>query len=384
MSGTEPIRVGVAGLGLGAYLTLPWIAQDERYRIVAGADPRDEARRAFASASGGRSYETIEGLLGEPLVELVYISTPHFLHHEHALMAIDAGKHILVEKPLARTVSEAAAIVEAAARRGTWAFYGHTHAYDLPVREMAGIVRSGRLGRLGGIVTLNYTDMIYRPRAAWELNPETSGGTVLIQAPHQVDIARSIAASAVVSTTGWSAALDPERPILGMHMGLLEFENGAAATVVFSGKGHFDTARWTGWLGESGDARHPETHRRTWKAYLERNEDGEAEARNARRIGPRDFPLQPPTDRSNEVFGFTVVSCERGDIRQTPGGLVIDAGAHRVTVALPTTSGRVAMLDDIHRTMREGASPVIDAAWGLETLRICSQFERPVEPAPGP
>lgn len=379
MSSAGPIRVGVAGLGLGAYLTIPWMAQDHRFRIVAGADPRDDARAAFEKASGGHSYETIEGLVEDPMVELVYVSTPHFLHHEHALLAIHSGKHVLIEKPLARTVSEATAIVDAAAGRGVWAFYGHTHAYDLPIREMARIVRSGALGRLGGILTLNYTDMIYRPRATWELTPEKSGGTVLIQAPHQVDIARSIAASPVVRSTGWSAALDPRRPILGMHMGLLEFESGAAATVVFSGKGHFDTARFTGWLGESGDARHPDTHRRTWKAHLERGDDAEAEARNARRIGPRDFPLEPPTDRSNEVFGFTVVSCERGDIRQTPGGLAIDGGARRVAVRLPTTSGRVAMLDDIHRTMREGDSPAIDASWGLETLRICAEFERPVE-----
>ena len=378
MSAKPPIRVGILGLGLGALLTIPYVARDRRFRIVAAADPRTEATEAFEAAIGGRAYRTIEELSEDREVELVYVSTPHFLHHRHALAAMAAGKHVLVEKPLARNTQEGAEIVEAAAQRGLRAFYGHTHAYDLPIREMARVVNSGALGRLGAIVTLNYTDMVYRPRAEWELDPMTSGGTVLIQAPHQVDIARAIASSPVSRVSGWSAALDPERTILSMHTALLEFENGAAATLVFSGKGHFDSARWVGWVGESGERRDPLTHQRTWQSYLERGESAEADARNARRIGPRGLPLVPPADRNNEAFGVTIVSCANGDIRNTRAGLVIDEGARRRFVRLATESGRDAMLDDVYRTMRLDDRPVIDANWGLETLRICAKLERAV------
>src|SRR5687768_6350785 len=132
-----PIAVGLVGLGLGAALTVPYIASDPRFRIVAAADPRPEARDAFVAAVGGRVYETVDGVASDPEVELVYVSTPHFMHYDHALVAIDAGRHVLVEKPLARTAEDAAAIVEAARRAGVRALYGHTHALDPVVQAMA-------------------------------------------------------------------------------------------------------------------------------------------------------------------------------------------------------------------------------------------------------
>lgn len=379
----HPIGVGLAGLGLGAALTVPWIASDPRFRIVAAADPRAEARDAFTSAIDGRVYADLEELCRDPDVELVYISTPHFMHEEHALLAIDAGRHVLVEKPLSRTVRQAETIVDAARRAGVLALYGHTHAFDPPVRRMAELVRSGEFGRLGMIVTMNYNDLVYRPRAGWELDPVVSGGSPFIQAPHQIDVARWIAGSEIRHAMGWSAALDETRSIAGTHLGMLEFENGAAASLAYSGYAHFDSARWIGWLGESGERRSGSAHRDTMRSFLARRERSEAEddARNARRIGVQSLRLDPGVRRS-ETFGVTIVSCAGGDIRQVPSGLIIEEGARTRHIRVPPDSGRAVMLGEVHAAIRLDASPTIDAAWAVETVRISHMLERSTRMAP--
>ncbi len=376
MTRDRPIGVGLAGLGLGAALTVPWIASDPRFRIVAAADPRPEARDAFTAAIDGRTYVDIAELAEDPDVELVYISTPHFMHEAHALLAIDAGRHVLVEKPISRTVREAETIVEAARRAGVLALYGHTHAFDPPIRRMAELVRSGELGQLGMIVTLNYNDMVYRPRADWELDPVVSGGSAFIQAPHQIDIARWIAGSPVRHAMGWSATLDEMRPIAGTHLGMIEFENGAAATLAYSGYAHFDSARWIGWRGESGDRRPTATHRETLTGFGARKvrSETDADARNTRRIGVQPMRTDPGVRRS-ETFGVTIVSCAGGDIRQIPSGLVIDEGSRTRHIRVPPDSGRATMLDEAHAAIRMDRPPTIDAAWAVETVRICRLLE---------
>jgi len=373
----RPIRVGLGGLGLGSALTVPYIASDARYRIVAAADPRKEARDAFVAALGGRTYSDVEALSGDRDVELVYVSTPHFMHREHAIALVEAKRHVLVEKPLARTADDAAAIVDAARRNGVWALYGHTHAFDPVIQRMADIVRSGELGRLGTIQTFNYNDLLYRPRAEWELDPIVSGGSPFIMGAHQIDIVRWIAGSPIKRVMGWSAALDEERPMPATHAAMVEFENGAAGSLLLSGYAHFDSARWLGWRAESGDPRPRTSHRDTLAGYQARREGvaDEDNARDARRIGVQ--PLQTvPQLVGHETFGVTVVSCLGGDLRQTRSGLLIDEGLRTRRITIPVQSGRDVMLDAVHRALREEREPAIDAEWAVETVRIAQIIER--------
>jgi phthalate 4,5-cis-dihydrodiol dehydrogenase len=377
MSNEHVIGVGLAGLGLGASLTVPYIAVDSRFRLVAAADPRPEARDAFVAATGGRPYPDIAAMARDPGVELVYVSTPHYMHRDHALTAIEAGRHVLVEKPLTRTAAEAVELVEAAGRRGVRALYGHTHAFDPVIQEMARLVEAGEVGRLGAIVNLNFNDIVYRPRADWELDGATSGGSPFIQGAHQIDIARWIAGAPVTRVMGWSAILDARRPMPGTHAAMLQFENGAAATLVLSGYAHFDTARWMDWRAESGDPRPRTAHRDTATAFERRarGEVDEAAARNSRRIGLQPLATHPGSPR-HEVFGVTIVSAERGDLRQSPSGVILEAGATSRRIRIAPRSGRSIMLDEAHRAIRGGEAVAIDAAWSVETVRIAGLIER--------
>src|SRR4051794_17646633 len=100
------IGIGAAGLGRAFSFMLPTLAADPRVKLIAAADPRAEARRQFEADCGGRTYATVEELCADSNVEVVYIATPHQFHAEHARVAFNAGKHALIEKPMALNLDE--------------------------------------------------------------------------------------------------------------------------------------------------------------------------------------------------------------------------------------------------------------------------------------
>src|SRR4029453_9918866 len=103
------LALGVAGLGRAFSLMSPTLAADERVKLVAAADPRPEARRRFEADFGARSYASVEELCADAAVQVVYVASPHQHHAAHAIAAAAAGKHVLVEKPMALSLDECAA-----------------------------------------------------------------------------------------------------------------------------------------------------------------------------------------------------------------------------------------------------------------------------------
>ena len=94
-----------------------FVARSARIALVAAADPRPEARARFAADFSANAYETVEELCADPAVEIVYVATPHQHHAAHAILAAQHGKHVLVEKPMALTLADCAAMIDGGARR---------------------------------------------------------------------------------------------------------------------------------------------------------------------------------------------------------------------------------------------------------------------------
>src|SRR4051794_24939863 len=280
------VRIGVAGLGFASTLSIPALASHPQLRITAAADLRADARERFASEFGAETFASVEALCRSPNVDAVYVSVPNALHAEVAVLAAEHGKHVLVEKPMALTLDECSAMVDAADRAGVVLVYGHTHSYNPPIRKLREIVRGGDLGRLTMLQTWNYTDLLYRPRAAWELDTTRGGGVVYIQASHQVDMLRWIGGGLVRSVRGMTTVADPERPTEGSYTAYLEFVDGTPATLVYSAYAHFDSAELHYWLGERGLPRAPETHQLTLEEYEARRAAAREPAeRDSRRYG---------------------------------------------------------------------------------------------------
>src|SRR6202051_805194 len=239
-----PLVLACAALGMAGTVMVRAAAAHPGVTLVAAADPHDAPRNAFARDFNARAYADITELCADPAVEVVYIATPHQFHAAHAALAAGAGKHVILEKPMALTLADCDAIIAAVEHAKVHLIVGHTHAFDPAVREMRRIVASGELGSLGMIAAWNYTNFLYRPRRPEELDTAQGGGILFNQVPHQIDMVRLLAGGLVRSVRAQTTALDPARPTEGSCAALLQFENGAAASLVYSGYDYFDSDEW--------------------------------------------------------------------------------------------------------------------------------------------
>ena len=371
---SEPVRLGIVGLGRAFALTAPALRAGRRIDPVAACAPRADSRAAFEAEFGGRGYADLDGLLAHPGLEAVYIATPHGLHAEQAIAAASAGKHVLVEKPLAVTMADGEAMVEACEKAGVALIVGPSHSFDAPVAQARQAIESGALGRVRMIHAFNYTDFLYRPRRLEELRTEEGGGVLFSQAVHQVDVVRLLAGGLATQVSAFTAAWDPARPTEGAYSALLAFESGSFASLTYSGYGRFDSDEWMGWTGELGHEKDPDGYGRARRALVAAaTPEAESALKRIRTFGSSEIPVAAP---HHEHFGPVIVCCERGDIRLTPDGIWVYGDERRFEPArLNTNSGltdpRAPVLDALVAAVRDGIEPVQTGRWGLASLEVC-------------
>ncbi len=348
---------------------LPTLQQDPRVAVIAAADPRPEARHRFAGDFGGTAYETVEALCADPRVEVVYIASPHQHHAEHARLAAAHGKHLLVEKPIALTLEDAGAIIDAARQAGVHLIVGHSHAFDAPVQRARELIIGGDYGAVRMITAINYTDFLYRPRRPEELDTAQGGGTLFNQAPHQVDMVRLLGGGRIASVRSMTGDWDAARPTEGAYAALLAFESGAFASLAYNGYGHFDSDEFTGWIGEMGQNKEPRTVRAVRQFD---NPAQEAAAKAARAYGGPGW--QPPQRRDllHQHFGMVLVSCDRADLRPLPTGVMIyENGLGRLDPLPAPAVPRAEVIDELYSAVVEGRPPLHDGAGAMATLEVC-------------
>lgn len=149
---------------------------------------RDLGRaRAYAEAYGGSgAFGSYEEAAADSRVQAMYVCTPHHLHREHAVMAAQAGKHVLVEKPIGRTIDEASDMVTEARRAGVVFMVAENYRYMSAVRKAKEIIDSGALGNLRLVQLQQEAAMVPKE---WRSERHSSGGGVLIDGGiHKVDI----------------------------------------------------------------------------------------------------------------------------------------------------------------------------------------------------
>jgi phthalate 4,5-cis-dihydrodiol dehydrogenase len=366
------MRVGVVGLGRAAAQLLPSLAAHPHAVVAAAADPNPAARARFAADFGAPAYEDAEALCASGTVDAVYVATPHQRHGADVLIAAAHGKHVLVEKPMALTLEDCRAMTDAASRAGVALVVGHTHGFDPAVRAMRAIVQSGDFGALRQIVNLAYTSFLYRPRRIEELDTARGGGILYNQVPHQIEIARALDGGPIRSVRAVAGVWDLERPTEGAMSALLEFEDGVAASLVYSGYDRFDSDELTGWVGEMGDERAPGDHGAAHRALDGLSHDEELRRKEASGFAGRGA-MRPPNGRATHQphFGFLLASCERADLRPSADGvLVYDRDGVR-EIALP--AGRAypnkdAAVDELYDAVVHGVAPLHDGAWGTQTV----------------
>lgn len=367
------LRLGAVGLGRAFSLMLPTLTRHPSVQMVAGADPRAGARAQFEKDFGGRGYATLEELCADPDVEAVYISTPHEVHASQVRYAASKGKHLLVEKPMALTLEDCAAMTEAARAAGVALVVGHSHSFDAPIVRTRELIASGAFGKLRMIHSLNYTDWLYRPRRPEEL--ADGGGVLFNQAPHQVDVARYLAGGAGKSVRALTGNWDARRPAIAAYSALLTFADGAFASLTYSGFAHFDSDEFMNWIGEGGQPKDATRYGITRRAIAATTGPDEAAWKNARIYGGDNFN-EPRSLFNLELrhphFGVVVASCDHADLRPTADGVMIYADTEaRFEALTPPAVPRGEVIDELYAAVVHGATPVHGGAWSLATMEVC-------------
>jgi phthalate 4,5-cis-dihydrodiol dehydrogenase len=366
----EAVRLGVVGLGRAFMLMLPAFRADPRVRLVAAAAPREASRAAFVEEFAGKAYPSIDDLCADPEVEAIYVASPHELHRDHVLAAARSGKHVLVDKPLAISMEDGRAMVEACQRAGVHLIVGPSHSFDGPVALARCLIDEGSIGAVRMIHALNFTDFLYRPRRVEELDTTRGGGVVFSQGVHQIDIVRLLAGGKAAQVMAHTGNWDSGRPTEGAYSALMSFNGGAFASLSYSGYAHFDSDEWMDWIGELGHRKDPQQYgnaRRRLSAVASSQE--EAALKSARTYGAGETL---PAPQHHEHFGPIIVCGDRGDLRLTPQGVILFGDDSRMVYATKSVDiPRVEVIDALYEAVRQDRLPAQTGAWGLASLEVC-------------
>jgi len=371
-----PLRVAIVGLGLAGAGMVRALVDHSGCVLAGAADPNELLRQRFSSDFDCAVYADIRDLVASDDIDAVYLATPHQFHKDHAVLAAEHGKHIIVEKPMALTVSDCQQMIDAAERNGVALVVGHTHAFDPIVETMANVIASGRLGRLSMITMMNYTNFLYRPRRPEELDSARGGGILFNQVPHQVDTARFLARSPVSTVRAHTTVHDKDRPTEGSCSAFLSFDNGVVASLVYSGYDFFDSDELCDWVGENGQPKSA-AHGDTRKALAQLGgSDHERRARSESYGygGERRRVPQQGQASGQPHFGVLVVSCEKGDMRPGRDGVLLydDTGVSEIPLSpVDGTYGRNEVLDELWRAVRGTTAIVRDGHFGKDTVSTC-------------
>ncbi|MEM1537366.1 MAG: Gfo/Idh/MocA family oxidoreductase [Candidatus Nezhaarchaeales archaeon] len=177
----DAVGIAVIGCGFWGANHARVISEIESAKLVAVSDIDATRAKMVAKRYGVKWYQNNAELLKDKEVEAVTICTPSSTHAQVALQAIKAGKHLLVEKPMAASLNEAEIMVKASKDQGVLLMAGHVERFNPGVRRVKGLIDSGKVGR---IVLISA-----RRVSSW---PQRIGdvGVVMDLAIHDIDIAR--------------------------------------------------------------------------------------------------------------------------------------------------------------------------------------------------
>jgi phthalate 4,5-cis-dihydrodiol dehydrogenase len=246
----------------------------------------------------------------------------------------------------------------------------HTRSFNPPIRTMREIISSGKLGRVTQVHTIRYSPWLLRPREPVEINTELGGGVCYRQAPHQVDIARLLGGGLVRSVRAQAGRWSPENSTEGNYSALLQFDGGVTATLIYDGYGYFDDRELIEGDVFSGDKQlGPGQRLRKARAEGKLNKD-------TSRSGVAFEIERGDGDGANKLrqpfFGLTLVSCERGALRQSADGVFIYDERGRTEVSCPKWDGPLKVeLDDFYTSVTGDRAVPHDGKWGKATLEVC-------------
>ncbi len=229
-------KIGYAVLGLGIGMAHADAAYQSSHATLVAVCDINETRlqRAMERYENVTAYTDFEALLADARVDVISICLPSAMHADFAVRAMEAGKHVLVEKPVDITPTRAALIEDARIRTGMKAGVVHQNRFNVNMTPIKEALDSGRMGRLilGTFGVKWYREQSYYDNGGWRGTWEMDGGGSLMnQAVHTVDLMQWLMGD-VASVTSTMGIYDHSIQTEDMTASLIRFKNGAAATFV--------------------------------------------------------------------------------------------------------------------------------------------------------
>jgi len=356
------IRLGIAGLGTAGAAMLGAAFGHDGVTVAAVADT-DIGSLRVEDPGAPRQYDSFDRLLDDDRLDAIYIATPTPAHFGQVLRALEAGRHVVVEKPVTATYAEAAELAARAAAFDRIVIVGHSEAFEPYVRAVRHAIADGLIGPPAMVISEKHTNWMRRPRLPEEWDAAAGGGLIRRQGVHQVDVLRSVLGPGPGLTVREARTRpDPERGGPGSYFAWLTRSDGGAAFLTHDGIGRLSKAG----AGDAGD----------------RANGGDADEEAAKRARRHALARRVLRDRSAVRLGAAdsgrlLVFGRDGEILASTQNAEVSSGAGRRRLDLAAfPEGRHAVLDELAGAVAGTSDVIHDLAWGRESLRICEEIER--------
>lgn len=229
--------MGIVGLGKVARLHADALKEISKTSFEAAFSRSLEKAAVFAAEYGARPFDNITTMVNECKLDLVIICTPHPNHVEPTVEALEAGAHVLVEKPLASSLQDCDAMIAAAHRTGLKLGVISQRRWYPPTLRVKQAIDEGKIGKpvLGTINMLGWRDEAYYDSDEWRGTWDMEGGGVMVnQAPHQLDLFCWLMGEIDEVYGHWDNLNHPYIEVEDTALAIVKFKNGAIGNIVLS------------------------------------------------------------------------------------------------------------------------------------------------------
>jgi predicted dehydrogenase len=205
--------------------------------FVAVCDTSAERAGTFAARFGAAAYTDVAAMVREARAEAVLIATPHPLHAPPAILAAEAGAHVLVEKPMAASLRDCDAMIAAARRAGTHLSVISQRRWYEPVLRMRAAIDAGKIGRpaFGVFLMYSWRSPEYYESDPWRGKWATEGGGVLVnQSAHHLDLLRWFMGPVAEVSGYWANLNHPTVEVDDTAVAVVRFQNGGLGSIITS------------------------------------------------------------------------------------------------------------------------------------------------------
>ena len=229
------LGVGIIGAGHFGAAHARALRSVNGVRLVAACRNDPVGLAAFAAEFGGREHLDYRDLLADPAVDAVVVALPHHLHTDAAIACAQAGKHIMIEKPLAPTVAECRLILAAAEKAGVVLMPGHTMRFTLPYLAARRLIDDGGLGRMRYGSSRMIKLWMEGNRRDWHLDAATGGGMLFTAGIHALDRLLAFAGRRATHVSAITATTFHQQKADDAALMLIRFGDEAAGQVASIG-----------------------------------------------------------------------------------------------------------------------------------------------------